>query len=253
MAPTLRLSDAGLTIVDEKRRLKGWNKQDQAWADMAFVSVAVLRSFWKQNPIQQGSFESICRVLFDKDKEIDPDWQEWQEWAEVPSPKQSNAKGATGPSSQSASGSPEQTSFRQLTATEISQLAFAPLMHGLMPELSVKLSSTASAARERLQQILWEKLQDKSAIADLKTELEQSQTITTEQLGRLAAYLQVAMDEDPDFAIAVQQLAQTIQAEQCPESSGMVQNNSGQAKGWQTEVKGGTAYIGEIHIQNKQD
>jgi hypothetical protein len=33
----------------------------------------------------------------------------------------------------------------------------------------------------------------------------------------------------------------------------MTQNNFDQAKGWQTKVEGGTAYIGEIHIQGKAD
>ena len=31
-----------------------------------------------------------------------------------------------------------------------------------------------------------------------------------------------------------------------------IQNNSDNAKGWQTKVEGGTAYIGEIHIQQGQ-
>ena len=30
----------------------------------------------------------------------------------------------------------------------------------------------------------------------------------------------------------------------------MTQNNSDNARGWQTKVEGGTAYIGEIHIND---
>jgi hypothetical protein len=35
-------------------------------------------------------------------------------------------------------------------------------------------------------------------------------------------------------------------------SSDLIQNNADNAKGWQTKVEGGTAYIGEIHIQQGQ-
>jgi hypothetical protein len=33
----------------------------------------------------------------------------------------------------------------------------------------------------------------------------------------------------------------------------MIQNNADNAKGWQTKVEGGTAYIGEIHINQSKD
>jgi len=47
-------------------------------------------------------------------------------------------------------------------------------------------------------------------------------------------------------------LAQTIQAGKIQDNSSMIQNNSDNAKGWQTKVEGGTAYIGEIHINQGQ-
>jgi predicted lipoprotein with Yx(FWY)xxD motif len=54
---------------------------------------------------------------------------------------------------------------------------------------------------------------------------------------------------DPTFASEVQAIAQEINAGKLVDNSSMTQNNYDQAKGWQTKVEGGTAYIGEIHIQ----
>jgi hypothetical protein len=54
------------------------------------------------------------------------------------------------------------------------------------------------------------------------------------------------MDKDPEFASQVQAIAQEIHAGKIQDNSSMVQNNSGNARGWQTKVEGGTAYIGEI-------
>jgi hypothetical protein len=48
-------------------------------------------------------------------------------------------------------------------------------------------------------------------------------------------------------------IAQEINAGKLLDQSSMTQNNYDNARGWQTKVDGGTAYIGEIHIddQNK--
>jgi hypothetical protein len=64
--------------------------------------------------------------------------------------------------------------------------------------------------------------------------------------------LDVVLDEDTDFAEELRVLAQTIQEGKIQDNSSMVQNNYDNAKGWQTKVEGGTAYIGEIHIQQDQ-
>ena len=61
------------------------------------------------------------------------------------------------------------------------------------------------------------------------------------------------MDEDSDFSDEIRMLAQEINAGKIIDQSNMTQNNFDQAKGWQTKVEGGTAYIGEIHIQGKPD
>lgn len=52
---------------------------------------------------------------------------------------------------------------------------------------------------------------------------------------------------DPTFATDVQAIAQEINAGKLVDNSSMTQNNYDNAKGWQTKVEGGTAYIGEIH------
>lgn len=52
---------------------------------------------------------------------------------------------------------------------------------------------------------------------------------------------------DPTFAAEVQAIAQEINAGKLVDHSSMTQNNYDSAKGWQTKVEGGTAYIGEIH------
>jgi hypothetical protein len=61
------------------------------------------------------------------------------------------------------------------------------------------------------------------------------------------------MDEDPQFANDIRILAQEINAGKLVDQSHMTQNIYDQAKGWQTKVEGGTAYIGEIHIQGKSE
>ena len=69
-----------------------------------------------------------------------------------------------------------------------------------------------------------------------------------EELQRLAVYLQDAMEDDPQFANELRLLAQEINAGKLQDNSQMTQNNYDNARGWQTKVEGGTAYIGEIHI-----
>jgi len=60
-------------------------------------------------------------------------------------------------------------------------------------------------------------------------------------------------DENPKFASDMRLLAEEITAGKLVAQSHMTQNIYDQAKGWQTKVEGGTAYIGEIHIQGKPD
>ena len=61
------------------------------------------------------------------------------------------------------------------------------------------------------------------------------------------------MDEDPQFWNEVHSLAVDISKGKLVDPSNMTQNNHGQAKGWQTKVEGGTAYIGENHIHEQSN
>jgi hypothetical protein len=70
-------------------------------------------------------------------------------------------------------------------------------------------------------------------------------------LATIARNLDVVMDEHPDFAREVQAIAQEINAGKLLDQSSMTQHNYDQARGWQTKVEGGTAYVGEVHIHEK--
>ncbi|MDJ0670217.1 MAG: hypothetical protein PX636_04325 [Microcystis sp. M53598_WE2] len=102
--------------------------------------------------------------------------------------------------------------------------------------------------------ILWEKIKPrltgKSAkVDDALARVENGDSTVIETITK---NLDVVLDEDRDFAEELRVLAQTIQAGKIQDNSSMVQNNSDNAKGWQTKVEGGTAYIGENHINQAQ-
>jgi hypothetical protein len=59
------------------------------------------------------------------------------------------------------------------------------------------------------------------------------------------------MDDNPDFAREVQAIAQAINAGKLLDQSSMTMYVSDQARGWQTKVEEGTAYIGEQHFHEK--
>ena len=139
------------------------------------------------------------------------------------------------------------------TASAIATLAFQKLIESGAGELAKKFSPEAIAKMDTLLKRIWGKLRGKPRIEEVKTAVKQTQKITPEQVNQIAAYLQVAMDEDPQFANDVRLLAQEINAGKLIDQSTMTQNNYDQARGWQTKVEGGTAYIGEIHIQGKPD
>jgi cysteinyl-tRNA synthetase len=101
----------------------------------------------------------------------------------------------------------------------------------------------------KLRQMIWEKLQHQPAAA---AALAEAETGSTEALKTIEPDLQIAMRDDLAFADEVRQLVQSINTSlKINDNSTMTQNNSGNAKGWQTKVEGGTAYIGEIHIHEK--
>jgi hypothetical protein len=140
-----------------------------------------------------------------------------------------------------------------LTASAIATLAFQKFLETGAGELAKKFSTEAIAKMDMLLKRIWVKLRGKPRVEEVKATIDQTHKITPEQANQIAAYLQVAMDEDPKFANDIRLLAQEITAGKLVDQSHMTQNIYDQAKGWQTNVEGGTAYIGEIHIQGKSD
>lgn len=138
-----------------------------------------------------------------------------------------------------------------LSAGAIATLAFQKFMEAGAGELAKKYTTNAIAQMESLLKRIWTKLRGKPRIEEVKASLEKTHKITPEQINQIAAYLQVAIDDDPQFADEIRLMAQQINAGKIQDNSSMVQNNSDNAKGWQTKVEGGTAYIGEIYIHGK--
>jgi hypothetical protein len=140
-----------------------------------------------------------------------------------------------------------------LTASAIATLAFQKFIESGAGELAKRFSTEAISKMDTLRKRIWSKLQGKPRVENVKAAIEQNHNITPEQVNQIAAYLQVAMDEDSQFANDIRMLAQEINAGKLIDQSNMTQVNYDQAKGWQTKVEGGTAYIGEINIQGKPD
>ena len=135
-----------------------------------------------------------------------------------------------------------------LTASAIASLAFQKFIDSAAGELAKKFSTEAIAKMDILLKRIWSKLSGKPRIEEVKATLDKTAKITPEQVNQIAAYLQVAMDEDPSFAQDLRVLAQEINAGKLIDQSTMTQANYDNAKGWQTKVEGGTAYIGDINI-----
>ena len=140
-----------------------------------------------------------------------------------------------------------------LTASAIANLAFQKFIESGAGELAKKFSTEAIAKMDTLLKRIWSKLRGKPRVEEVKAVIDQTHKVTPEQVNQIAAYLQVVMDEDPQFANDIKVLAQEIKAGKLVDQSHMTQNIYDQAKGWQTKVEGGTAYIGEIHIQGKPE
>lgn len=139
-----------------------------------------------------------------------------------------------------------------------------PLSAGLLVTLAVQefvKSGTGDLAKrftaEALAKIpvLWEKIKTRLAGKSAKVDeaLAKVEDGDSNAIATVTKNLDVILDEDPDFAEELKILAQTIQAGKIQDNSSMVQNISDNAKGWQTKVEGGTAYIGEIHITQSKD
>jgi hypothetical protein len=136
-----------------------------------------------------------------------------------------------------------------MTASAIASLAFQEFVKSGTGELAKKFTGEAIAKMGQLRDLIWKKLQGNP---DAEEALKNVQASSEEEVSDVVTYLKSAMKNDLDFAAQVQAIAQEINAGKLLDQSSMTQNNYDNAKGWQTKVEGGTAYIGEIHIPEKR-
>lgn len=137
-----------------------------------------------------------------------------------------------------------------MTAGVIVALAFQKFIETGIGELGKRFTGEAINKMDRLLSEIWSKLRGRPIIDEVKVSVEQTKKVTDDQLDKVIAYLQVAMDEDNHFADAIRTLAQEIDSGRLTERHTMTMILQDNARGWQTKVEGGTAYIGEINIHN---
>jgi hypothetical protein len=135
-----------------------------------------------------------------------------------------------------------------ITASAIATLAFQEFIKSGAGELAKKFTGEAITKIGQLRQMIWNKLRGNP---DAETALNNVEQGKDEDLADIGTYLKTVMGKDAEFASQVQLIAQEINAGKLLDQSSMTQNNYENARGWQTKVEGGTAYIGEIHISGK--
>lgn len=132
-----------------------------------------------------------------------------------------------------------------LAAGTIATLAFQKFIESGAGELAKKFTEAAIARMDDLRKAILEKLRGKSERVD--EALAKAEQGDRDAINTVAKYLDVAMEDYPNFATEVQAIAREIHAGKLVDNSSMTQNNYDNARGWQTKVEGGTAYIGEVH------
>lgn len=137
-----------------------------------------------------------------------------------------------------------------LSAAVIANLAFQEFLKSSAGEIAKKFTTDAIEQMGKLRQTIWNRLRGKHDAAE--DALTQAESGNEQAIETVATLLGVEM-LDKEFAAQVQAMAQTINAGKILDQSNMTQNISDNAKGWQTKVEGGTAYIGEIHISESQN
>jgi hypothetical protein len=135
-----------------------------------------------------------------------------------------------------------------MTASAIATLAFQEFVKSGAGELAKKFTAEAIAKMGQLRDLVWNRLTGKHAAAE--EALAKASAGEQKGIDTVATLLGVEM-LDKEFAEQVRAIAQEINAGKILDQSSMVQNNSDNARGWQTKVEGGTAYIGEINIHDK--
>jgi uncharacterized protein (DUF4415 family) len=132
----------------------------------------------------------------------------------------------------------------------LSKIVLDKFYEGVSSKLGEKVVEKALAPIEALGKLLWNRcFKGKPGIDELTAKAEKGDTGA---IATLKDYLDKALADQKlkaEVEPIVQQIHQTIV--QIDDDSTMTQINRDSAKGWQTKVEGGTAYIGEIHIHDK--
>ncbi len=138
-----------------------------------------------------------------------------------------------------------------LTATTIATLAFTKFLEGSAGKAAEKFTEAALAKMDELRKQIWAKLRGRARVEEVKAVVEQSAQMTSAQVNQLAAYLQVAMDEDPQFATQIQTLAHEITLMQIEDNSSQTQINYG-GTNYQTKTgANNTNFFGGNHSHER--
>ncbi|WP_068814318.1 hypothetical protein [Phormidesmis priestleyi] len=136
-----------------------------------------------------------------------------------------------------------------LTAAAIADLAFRKFIESGAGELAKKFTEGAILQMDALRQKIWDKMRGKPTAEAALTSIEQG---SKAELDRLVAYIQVAMDDDPQFADDIRLTAQQINAGKIQDNSSMTQNNYDSSTGYQTKIEGGTGFVGGTHYHGEK-
>lgn len=131
-----------------------------------------------------------------------------------------------------------------LTAGAIVTLAFTKIFEKTIE----KFTESALAKMDELRKKIWDKFRGNVKV---ETALRAAEKGSKKDLDAVAAYLQVLMYEEPDFAEEIRALAKEIKAGQKQDKSNMNMINNDNARGWQTQVDGGTNYIGDVKVYHQ--
>jgi tetratricopeptide (TPR) repeat protein len=114
-------------------------------------------------------------------------------------------------------------------------------------KLGEKYTESAISKRNELRDRIWTKLKEQ---LNVEIPLLVNENSSKFELEKLELDIQRCMENDAPFALEVTSLVQGINLEKLRDNSSIVQSNYGNARGYQTKVEGGAAYIGETHVHN---
>lgn len=107
-------------------------------------------------------------------------------------------------------------------------LAFRKFVESEAGELAKKFTESAIARMDNLRKRSWDKMQGKPTAESAITSIEPGSTAESD---RLIAYLQVAIEDDPQFADEIWVMAQQINAGKIQDNCSMTQNNDDASTG----------------------